>query len=542
MAAAGQRINHIAAVPRRPIGGGCSIPDRMGGGLRIYPYLIAVNFPLCMWLSNLAEDPTTPDLIVTFAATLALAALADWAVGRLWRDPVVRSLVLSLLILGVFGYGHAFQLLAGPGWMHRHVVSIWLTLFGLAAAAIFFLRKTPLPRAVSSLLRAAGPILLVVQIAWAFPLIIARLRGGEEVSPHPLPAHSAARLAAGNPTSPRPDVYYVILDGYARGDVMQQIHGFDNREFLDALRARGFYVAAGARSNYAQTRLSLASSLSMAYLPEFPPGDAYELHHQEIRRLRKSNRVAQRLRELGYRYRYLGSGYMPVDASADEELFPRGRDGGYVRAFLSTTAFELLCKALRIWDPGSDQIAILQYQLENVARAKRRPDPLFTFAHLACPHEPYLYDRHGPLPRRVAEHEANSAHYVEQVRYLSRRVLELLDAIDRTSGPEAVVLLQADHGTDLLGMPPDPNPDQLLERTSILSAYRCPPRVRRRLYATITPVNSFRLLFSGLFADELPLLEDRSYYSSYEAPLRLVEVPPIRRPKATAEAVYRTIR
>jgi hypothetical protein len=278
------------------------------------------------------------------------------------------------------------------------------------------------------------------------------------------------------PAAQPPDIYYIILDEYARGDVLRQVHGFDNIRFLDALRQRGFYVAAKARSNYSQTRLSLPSSLSMDYLPALPPEDGYELHCRQLRRLRKDSRMVRRLRR-------------------------------------------------------HDRYAIDRYQFENIAGPKQDPAPLVTFAHVVLPHDPYLYDRNGPLPRMVRKEEGTVRDYLEQIRYLNARVLELIDAIDRTSGPGAVILLQADHGSDFLGMPEEPSPEQLFERMSILSAYRVPPEVRKRLYPTITPVNSFRVLFAGLFGDKLPLLEDRSFYSSYESPLRFVEVPPVMPPK-----------
>jgi hypothetical protein len=63
-----------------------------------------------------------------------------------------------------------------------------------------------------------------------------------------------------------PDVYYIILDGYGRQDVLQREYGFDNTEFIHALRARGFYVADCSESNYAHTLYSLASSLNYDYL------------------------------------------------------------------------------------------------------------------------------------------------------------------------------------------------------------------------------------------------------------------------------------
>ena len=61
----------------------------------------------------------------------------------------------------------------------------------------------------------------------------------------------------------RPDIFHVVLDGYGRTDVFERAYGFSDREFVEGLRKRGFYVADDARSNYVQTELSLASMLNL---------------------------------------------------------------------------------------------------------------------------------------------------------------------------------------------------------------------------------------------------------------------------------------
>src|SRR3970282_1068515 len=76
-----------------------------------------------------------------------------------------------------------------------------------------------------------------------------------------------SRGAGGDsPRGDSPDIYYIILDGYARDDILRKFYQLDNRDFLDRLGELGFYVAGCAQSNYAQTQLSLASSLNFAYL------------------------------------------------------------------------------------------------------------------------------------------------------------------------------------------------------------------------------------------------------------------------------------
>ena len=44
------------------------------------------------------------------------------------------------------------------------------------------------------------------------------------------------------------------------------------------------------------------------------------------------------------------------------------------------------------------------------------------------------------------------------------------------------------------------------------------------LYPTITPVNTFRIVLKHYFNADLPLLEDKSFYSTYDRPFRFFDV------------------
>jgi hypothetical protein len=54
-------------------------------------------------------------------------------------------------------------------------------------------------------------------------------------------------------------------------------------------------------------------------------------------------------------------------------------------------------------------------------------------------------------------------------------------------------------------------------RMSILNAYYVNEETKKDLYETITPVNSFRIIFNHYFGTNYPLLEDLSYHAYGEA-------------------------
>lgn len=64
----------------------------------------------------------------------------------------------------------------------------------------------------------------------------------------------------------------------------------------------------------------------------------------------------------------------------------------------------------------------------------------------------------------------------------------------------------------------------LKERMSILNAYHLPDGGDAALYDSITPVNTFRVIFNHYFGTNLALLEDRNYFSQGERIWQYVDV------------------
>ena len=68
------------------------------------------------------------------------------------------------------------------------------------------------------------------------------------------------------------------------------------------------------------------------------------------------------------------------------------------------------------------------------------------------------------------------------------------------------------------------------ERYSIFNVYHLPPAPENagsavELYPSISPVNSFRVIFNRYFGTDYPLLEDKSIYTPFLEPYRFIPVP-----------------
>lgn len=93
-----------------------------------------------------------------------------------------------------------------------------------------------------------------------------------------------------------PDVYFILLDKYARSDALEETSDYDNTDFVEGLQGLGFWVAGCSRSNYAFTVMSLASELNLNYVYNLTDSPNLKTTSALI----QNNLVHQAFEELGY--------------------------------------------------------------------------------------------------------------------------------------------------------------------------------------------------------------------------------------------------
>jgi hypothetical protein len=137
------------------------------------------------------------------------------------------------------------------------------------------------------------------------------------------------------------------------------------------------------------------------------------------------------------------------------------------------------------------------------------PGPKFVLIHTLLAHSPCIFDEHGnrlPLPEgHYMINWGTPAELSGQWKYTQTKVIEWTDQLLRQSDGKAIIIVQSDHGSGIAM--PDPN-DWYNERMRILNAYYLPGMKNEGLYPTITPVNSFRVVFNDYFGSKLPMLPD----------------------------------
>jgi hypothetical protein len=508
----------------------------------IHPLLFAVFPMLSLYVQNIDQVPLAQvwrPVAYALAGTLAL-----WLIlVLLFRNVRKAAIASSAIVLAVLSYKHiahfvpaSFEWLLGP----LGIV--------LIACAIVLLINTKKPLYDLTAVLNVASLFLFASVSWSIGAAFWKSsrpgdHSGEKVPIAPVGEAEVKAIKSKRvygkvtaETAKLPDIYYIILDAYGRADTLKAFYGYDNTPFIRELEKRGFYVPPRSRANYDETPLCLASSLNYTYLDELAKRVGPQGSLEACRKMLDDNAVIAHLSKFGYRYVSIGSGVgqARVD-TADVSL----NEQAEVQLFSEEVNPITLKPDSEVYHAQYDRHRKrLLGVLDNLDTVAALPFKKFVFAHLLAPHPPFVFGSNGePAYQRGGISFADASwlvsdtsrdwykhRYIAQLEYVNKRTLQALDAILKQSKTPPIIIVQGDHGSRM-------NLDwESLARTdvrepfSILNAYFVPKRVRARLYDTISPVNSFRVILSELFDAKLPLLPDRSYYSTADEPYKFFDV------------------
>jgi hypothetical protein len=448
-------------------------------------------------------------LVVTLLACILLFGLAK----LLLRDWHRAALAVLTLVFIFFVYGHVYNLLEDVTignvsiFRHRTLLPFMSILLLVLWYLIAFRLKRP---AGWTLWVNLLGIYLLIYPTSKIALSVFQQGSADRVAQ----AAKAEVVVDKN----QPDVYYIILDAYGREDVLRNMFGYDNQEFVDALRQRGFYVADCSQTNYGYTNFSLTSSLNYEYL------DVLNVSGSRVERtaLLKHSALRGFFEENGYQTVAFPTGWAFTEWDDADFYLDFDRPVSTLDEFetliLNTTPLRIVedLKIVNTSDTTGKDIRRLRV-LSALDKLKQLPgidDNLFVFAHIVVPHRPYTFGPNGEIPAydgKTATYEQTANAYLDQVTFISNEILKVVDALLEDSKNPPVIIIQGDHG------PSADLTNNAAERMPILNAYYLPGiDMDTVLYPTISPVNSFRVVLNTYFDQDLPILEDRSYYAPEE--------------------------
>ena len=460
--------------------------------LIIHP-LLFVLFPILFlyaqnaYLMRLRDvvGPLVEFVLGTVALTIVLFVILHSAVKG--------ALITTLVVFLFFTFGHVvkmlpdFRILFGETEIGRNglVLLIWCLIIYYSIKHIRKSRRDFFK--LTKALNIIGLVLVAVQVVHGGYVLLSRTgaTGDEE-----------EKAAVVQPVLPEkhPDIYYMIMDGYARSDILKEIYGYDNSEFISFLRSRGFVVMDKAHSNYCQTLLSLAATLNMDYVNKLGDFDRNLKDRLPLNEKLWDNKVFRFLENHGYKTVAFASGSSATEMEkADYYISPSWSINEFRNVLMTTTPLPLF-----LYDEKS-QYSLhrrrLSYILNKLPDIYEVNSPKFVFAHVLCPHPPFVFGPDGEAvqPDRTF-YAGDGSHFIDQggtveeylkgyrgqVTYITKRLRETIENIlDRAGEKQPIIVLQADHGSgsglSWLGM----DQTNIPERFSILSAVYLPGGIPR---------------------------------------------------------------
>jgi hypothetical protein len=502
----------------------------------LYPFLVAVYPVLALAAANPGEIPGLWVLTRPLAISLLICLCAWLVLAPFVRDPDRRAFGTLMVVVLFASYGYFTLSLEEVAWASSYAYSIVPFLFiaaYLLAATYLVFRLVPNLQKLTRFLSVLTSILVL----WNSVVLLR-----ERTRTYTLNQNvSGASRATTTPTADSkggPDIYLIVLDKYTGSRSLKSNFGFDNSDFEIFLREHGFVLPRRAEANYIYTALSLASLLNYGYLDSFPRGPGAQRRNKAyVNHLVEDNAVWRFLQGRGYRFIFFPTAF-PVTGNnrlADLQVpNPRKILSEFEIVWRRTTLAEPVlgwfCQRMSCPDgvtPFANEAKFMEWkfdQLRQLPSRPRRGRPLFVFAHLTVPHEPYIFNSDcsirppfWPSYFVVQDERPEKQAYIAQITCLNRRLQSIIEHLLRDSPSPPVILLQSDHGHGRMPLHipdvQDVTPDRIAERADIFAAYYLPGTDRNIVSDSISPVNVFRMVFSHYFQANLPQLPNRTYWS-----------------------------
>jgi len=501
----------------------------------LHPFVVAVFPALALYTYN-TQELSLSELVVPSAVSLSLASLMLAFTWLVLRNIYKAALIVSLFLALLYSTAYIFSLTGwlgvdSPwlGWML--LLIIWVLLY---PCLVYLIARTSMVlRYPTTILNAGLVVMLLISVVRIGTYEFQRIGSGGNLSD----SHTDLELNASRYKTP-PDIYYIVLDRYANASTLTDVYDFDNSNFLNELTVQGFYVANESFANYVRTSESLASSLNMEYIDYM---DESSSDHLPLNEKLEDHAVQRLLQKAGYEFIHVGSWWGPLreDKYADVNINYCARADMFSEYILTASMpYTVSAKLGIVDDLTMRQWKRTRFEFGELARIPEqyRGTPTFTFAHFMISHTPYTFDSDGSyLSPEEAGQKSTRDNYVNALTVTNEMVLDLVQKLKSTSEVPPIIILQADEGPyparylagDRTFRWAQAKDAELKEKMGILNAYYLPgvDRSNPRLYPSITPVNSFRMVLDLYFGTDLGALDDKSYvYANYSRPYDFLDV------------------
>ncbi len=296
----------------------------------------------------------------------------------------------------------------------------------------------------------------------------------------------------------KPDIYFIILDGYTGFKGLKKYWDFDNNDLKKFLNSNGFFIAENGKTIYKVTNYSIASTLNMSEL-NFETDNLYaKSSYLSLANIIKKNIVVEFFSEVGYDFINL-SFYDIYDTQKFYQDIYFLKSGNI---YQSRTIYGHLYEIQNEINADMAYINLDIFKRLKTMRSAFNEKPKFIYAHIMMPHPPYYFDAEGNKNNsKIANDSKNQMSYLEQLKYTNTLLMETLKSILNHNENPPIIVVQGDHGFRRF----KENNKKDVE-FFVLSCYYFPGKDYSLLTDSMKTINTFPLILNKYFNHDLQLL------------------------------------
>ena len=465
---------------------------------------------------------------------------------KILKNKIKAALIITLFLVLFFSYGHIYNILNDISpenfdlGKHRYLLIPFSVIF--VSGTIYFLktkRKLDSATKITNVMSAA--IMLVISMTVVTNVLEGNFYGSQtlddeekmlglgfsqEFNPNDLFSNPSSKSIIDIQNMLRdnnlPDIYYIIPDEYGSYHGLKEFFNYDNSDFINYLKQKGFFVNEKSFANYPRTIQSMSSSLNMEYLDEITEqvgvnSKSYHLLNEHL----SDNKVMSNMKSRGYVIVNMGSMWGPNTGFAEADVnlceFKQINSNSLMNELLLSSMLGYVQE--RFTEQGRRDGILCTFD-ELYTINEKIPKQKFVFAHIQLPHSPFIFGPNGEhvtpgIPLNSSKWDDRKAH-VDQIKFANKKLKILIDKL-LESEEKPIIILQGDTGSLYTGDWDNPSEDLIIERMSNLNAVYIPDEKYDLFYDGMTPVNTFRIIENTVFNGDYLLLKDKTYWSTKDA-------------------------
>jgi len=510
-----------------------------------HPFLIAFFPIIAIYSVNIGliqlEQFILPTLLIVGSSFLSFLCLS-----YILKNRKKAALIVSLAFIIFFSFGHVYNMLNQVSIGNTDLGSnsillpIFAILFGIGSFLIIKTKRTlDNPTSIVNTISVVFIIVIVVMVgieafgcdecliqqntAWEFDFF-----SDQKID---FSAYFEAHLFSVSESNSFPNVYYIILDGYPRNDVLKKHLSFDNNEFISFLQQRGFHVAENSHANYSLSSTSIPATMNMNYINFLADeiGEDSRNYNSLIGKdfgLYADNQVIKNFKSMGYKVAKIGSVpmYLHEIPLADLSLCYQSTHFMDNRLFDAVGRTSMMGYFIERWSEDLQRQIILCAFEELPKISSYYEEPVFVWSHIMIPHFPLIFGPNGepvtpgkPLlamnhPEFTVSGWEIKKQFLQQLQFTNKKSIELIDKILENE-KQSIIIIQSDHGSGFDINLQAPTDDDVVQKLSNFNAIYFPDEKHREMLTNDqTNVNTFRIVFNSYFGSDYEMLEDRIYW------------------------------